>query len=343
MPPVSERAARVRFRRALSLMAMTLVAPGSAQLVAGNRRVGLVALRLWLGLLGLLLVTLAAVAVHRDLVFWLVSNTSLLLLLRVVLIAGAVGWAFLFFDAWRLGQPLSLGLGHRRAIVSVNGVLCLSVAGTLLFGAHLVAVQRDFIVTMFGDGDVTGAHSGRFNVLLMGGDSGAGRWGLRPDSMTVASIDADSGRTVLISLPRNMEDAPFRKGTVMHKQFPERLRLRGLLPQRRQHLGRRPHRSLPQVRQPRRRRDDHGDRGRHRPADQLLGDGQPRGVQEPGRRGRRRGAQRARPDPDRRPRLRRLRLHRARHRNGSTASRRSGSPGLARAPTTTRGWRGRSA
>jgi LCP family protein required for cell wall assembly len=220
-PRVSERAAKVRFRRALSLMAMTLVAPGSAQLVAGNRRVGLIALRIWVGLLGLLVVTLLAVAVHRDLVFWIVSNTSLLLVLRLVLMAAAVGWAFLFFDAWRLGQPLTLGLGHRRAVVSVNGVLCLAVAGTLLFGAHLVAVQRDFIVTMFGDGTVTGAHAGRFNVLLMGGDSGAGRWGLRPDSMTVASIDAETGRTVLISLPRNMEDPPFRKGTVMHQQFPD--------------------------------------------------------------------------------------------------------------------------
>jgi LCP family protein required for cell wall assembly len=221
MPPVSERAARVRFRRALSLMAMTLVAPGSAQLVAGNRQVGRVALRIWIGLLGLLVVTLAAVAVHRELIFSLGSNPSLLLLLRLALMAAAVGWAFLFVDAWRLGQPLSLGMAHRRAVVGVNGVLSLTVAGTLLFGAHLVAVQRDLIVTMFGDGTVTGAHAGRFNVLLMGGDSGAGRWGLRPDAMTVASIDAQSGRTVLISLPRNLEDAPFRRGTVMHEQFPD--------------------------------------------------------------------------------------------------------------------------
>ena len=36
----ADRAARVRFRRALALMAMTLVLPGTAQLVAGNRRSG---------------------------------------------------------------------------------------------------------------------------------------------------------------------------------------------------------------------------------------------------------------------------------------------------------------
>ncbi len=221
MSPVTERAARVRFRRALSLMAMTLVAPGSAQLTAGNRRVGQIALRIWLGLLTLALLTLAAVVVHRELAFWIVSNASLLLVLRLGLLAGAVAWAALFMDAWRIGQPLSLGVGHRRAVVGVNGLLCLSVAGMMLFGAHLVGVQRDFILTMFGDGEVSSAHAGRYNVLLLGGDSGAGRWGLRPDSMTVASIDEDTGRTVLIALPRNMANFPFREGSVMDEQFPD--------------------------------------------------------------------------------------------------------------------------
>ena len=221
MSPLSERAARVRFRRALSLMVMTLVVPGSAQLVAGNRAVGRIAFRVWLGVLAVLTVTLLAVLVHRDLVFWLVANTGLLLVLRLALIAGALFWAYLFVDAWRLGQPLTLALAHRRAVVGVNGLLCFGVAGTLLFGAHIVAVQRDFIVTMFGDSTVVGAHDGRFNVLLMGGDSGAGRWGLRPDSMTVASIDAVTGETVLISLPRNMENFPFAPGSVMDEQFPD--------------------------------------------------------------------------------------------------------------------------
>ena len=41
-----------------------------------------------------------------------------------------------------------------------------------------------------------GAHDGRYNVLLMGGDSGIDRWGLRPDSLSVASIDEDTGKTV---------------------------------------------------------------------------------------------------------------------------------------------------
>ena len=73
-----DRAARVRYRRALMLMVMTLLVPGSAQLVAGNRRLGRFATRLWavLVLLGLGGVLLAAW--HHQYVFWFVSDTSVL-------------------------------------------------------------------------------------------------------------------------------------------------------------------------------------------------------------------------------------------------------------------------
>ena len=216
-----ERAARIRFRRAIALMLMTLFLPGSAQLLAGNRRVGRVALEVWLLLVAGGLVAIVTGVLHHQFVFWAVSDPFVLLLLRLTLMGLAIGWAALFFDAWRIGQPLSLRFQHRRTVVGVNGVLCFSVAGSLLFGAHMVGVQRDLIMTMFGDGAATGAHHGRYNVLLMGGDSGSGRWGLRPDSMTVASIDAETGKTVLISLPRNMQNFPFRPGTPMAKAFPK--------------------------------------------------------------------------------------------------------------------------
>jgi LCP family protein required for cell wall assembly len=221
MSPVTERAARVRFRRAISLMVMTLVAPGSAQLLAGNRRVGLVALRIWVAVLAIGSVTAVVVLLNRGVVYQMAFDATLLLFLRIALLLGAVAWAALFVDAWRLGQPLTYGLAHRRATVGVNGLLCFAVAGTMLFGAHLVGVQRDLVIALFGDGEVTDAHDGRYNVLLLGGDSGAGRWGLRPDSMTIASIDAETGRTVLIGLPRNLANFPFREGSVMDEQFPD--------------------------------------------------------------------------------------------------------------------------
>lgn len=217
---VADRAARVRFRRAVTLMAFTLVVPGSAQLVAGNRRVGRIAVRIWLTTVVVVLAGVAVAAVHPPFAYWLAFSASVMGWARMLLLLGAIGWAALFIDAWRIGQPLSLRLPHRRAVVGINGILCFSVAGTLLFGAHLAAAQRDWL-TQFADGEIGDAHNGRYNILLMGGDSGADRWGLRPDSMTVASIDAVTGRTVMIGLPRNMEDFPFREGSVMDEEFPK--------------------------------------------------------------------------------------------------------------------------
>lgn len=216
----AERAARVRFRRAVTLMLMTLLVPGSAQLVAGDRRVGRIALRVWLAVLAVGFLLLATGFLRHDLAFRLAASTTVLLLVRLALIALALGWAALFIDAWRLGQPLTLHQKQRLAVVGLNGVLVFGVVGSLLFGSHLAAVQRDFMIATFGSGDAVGAHNGRYNVLLLGGDSGASRWGLRPDSLTIASIDARTGKTVLIGLPRNMADFPFAEGSVMHDQFP---------------------------------------------------------------------------------------------------------------------------
>jgi LCP family protein required for cell wall assembly len=211
----------VRFRRAVTLLVMTLVLPGSAQLVAGSRRVGWIALRVCIGLVGTLLLVVVIGLVSPGFIYWLVSNTFMLGLIRLLLCALAIGWAGLFVDSWRLGQPLELMQKQRLTMVGLNGIVCFSVAGTLLFASHMVAVQRDFIATMFGDGAATSAHHGRYNVLLLGGDSGVDRWGLRPDSITVASIDQETGKTVLFGLPRNMENFPFAKGSVMDQQFPD--------------------------------------------------------------------------------------------------------------------------
>ncbi len=308
---VKERATRVRFRRAVSLMVMTLLVPGSAQLLAGNRRVGRIALRVWFGAVLMLVGTLLVGLVWHGAVFYLVSNTLVLGVLRVLLMVAAIGWVLLFMDAWRLGQPLSLQQNHRLAVVGLNGFLSLTMAAVLLFGAHLVGVQRDFIVTMFGNGEVTGAHDGRFNVLMLGGDAGAGRSGLRPDSMTVASVDAETGRTVLVSLPRNMSSFPFRPGSVMAKQFPDGWNCDTCYLNAVSTWAMTITKSS-STRARRCRRDHPGHRGHHRPADQLLGDGQPPRVPRPGGRRRRGEAQRALAHPRRRARLRRHGLHRAR-------------------------------
>src|SRR4051794_26648829 len=95
--PTEERAARVRFRRALALMAMTLILPGSAQVACGDKRVGRAALRTWFALLAVALACLVAAGVHHEFAFWLVSDLAALQTVRISLMALAIGWAVLFF------------------------------------------------------------------------------------------------------------------------------------------------------------------------------------------------------------------------------------------------------
>ena len=276
--------------------------------------------------------------------FWLLSNTFVLGLVRIVLIVVAVGWALLFIDAWRLGDPLALRQKQRLAMVGINGVLCFSVAGTLLFASHVVGVQKDFMSAMFTDGAVTGATDGRYNVLLLGGDSGSDRWGLRPDSISVASIDAETGETVLFGLPRNMLNFPFAKGSIMDEQFPDGFDCGSECELNSLSTWAEDHKNLFKgVANPGIEATTLGGRGHHRPEDQLLRDGQHAGLPQAGR-----------------PRSAASRS------TSGTGSRSAGSatikgyiePGkrklngfetlwFARSrvptPTTTRGWRGRSA
>jgi polyisoprenyl-teichoic acid--peptidoglycan teichoic acid transferase len=212
---------RIRFRRAVTLLVMTLLMPGSAQLVAGNKRVGRVAVRIWLGCLTTGLLTLALGYFWRGFAFWLAFDGFASGFLRTVLTLLAIGWALLLIDAWRLGQPLGLAQRQRLVLVGLNGVTVFAVAGSLLFASHLLAVKSEFIGAVFGNGPASAAEHGRFNVLLVGGDKGAGRWGLRTDSMTVASVDEETGKTVLFGLPRNMTNFPFPEGTPLAEAYPD--------------------------------------------------------------------------------------------------------------------------
>ncbi len=48
----------------------------------------------------------------------------------------------------------------------------------------------------------------RLNILLMGGDAGPGRHGIRTDTMIVVSIDPETGDTAMLQVPRNFGNMP---------------------------------------------------------------------------------------------------------------------------------------
>jgi LCP family protein required for cell wall assembly len=215
------RSERVKLRRGLTFLGMTLLLPGSAQIAAGHRRVGRLALRVWIGVWVLVALVALLALVWRGAAIGLLTSGLTLRLVQLGLIALGLGWGLLLVDAWRISRPPELAQRHRLGFAVLNLALVFTVVGGLFASASIVSSQRDLMATVFAGGGDHEVKQGRYNVLLLGGDAGKDRVGLRPDSMTVASIDAETGRTVLVSLPRNLEDVPFPESSPLHAKFPK--------------------------------------------------------------------------------------------------------------------------
>ncbi|WP_404352835.1 LCP family protein [Phycicoccus jejuensis] len=207
-------------RRAVTLLVLTLVLPGSAQVAAGSKRLGRLALRVWAGVLCLALVAVLVGLVSRTTLLSVLTSGVVLVLLQGLLLCLAVLWVVLLVDAWRLGRPDRLPAGDRRRLLVLLLVLLL-VPGLVGWLGTTVGTARAAMTSVFGTGEAAGAVDGRYNVLLLGGDSGAGRTGLRPDSIQLASVDAQSGRAVLFGFSRETENIRFRPGSVMAGLMPD--------------------------------------------------------------------------------------------------------------------------
>jgi LCP family protein required for cell wall assembly len=208
-------------RRSLTLLALTVVMPGTAQLAAGNRRLGRFALRVWLGMWGAVALVVLLALVNRTAALTVVTHRWTLLVAQVVLLAWAVLWAVLLVDAWRLGQPDRLPRRDRRGLLVLLLALLLVLPGGAAYAGRNVGAARAAMTSVFASGEAAGAVDGRYNILLLGGDSGAGRVGMRPDSMQLASVDAETGRAVLFGFSRETENIHFRPGSVMAGLMPQ--------------------------------------------------------------------------------------------------------------------------
>jgi LCP family protein required for cell wall assembly len=127
----------------------------------------------------------------------------------------------LFVDAWRLGQPDRLPRRDRRGLLVLLLALLLVLPGGAAYASKNVGAARAAMTSVFASGEAAGAVDGRYNILLLGGDSGVGRVGMRPDSMQLASVDAETGRAVLFGFSRETENIRFRPGSVMAGLMPQ--------------------------------------------------------------------------------------------------------------------------
>ena len=113
------RGAWATLRRGLVLLGMTSVLPGSAQLVAGNRTVGTIALRVWLGAWAAALGFLALALVSRDAAVAVLSAGVTWSLLQAAVVVAGLAWVGLLVDAWRLSRPIDMHRPHRLGFAAL--------------------------------------------------------------------------------------------------------------------------------------------------------------------------------------------------------------------------------
>ncbi|SDL37480.1 LCP family protein [Tessaracoccus oleiagri] len=223
MPNAASDARQVHNRRAVGFLVMSALLPGSVQRFAGNRRIGALALRTWGAVVALVVIV--------GLAAWLAPGPTVSVLLtpwvtvlaKVLLWGLFAGWLLLLLDAWRLARPMDMPRRHRLAMTLGVGLLAITVGFTTGYIANAFTAAGTVGEVLPGGGDVE-EKAGRYNVLLLGLDSADDRIGIRPDSINVASVDAETGRTVLFGLPRNMQGVPFAEDSPMREPFPDGFR-----------------------------------------------------------------------------------------------------------------------
>jgi LCP family protein required for cell wall assembly len=208
-------------RRAATLLLLTAVLPGSAQVALGNRALGGAALRAWAGLIGAAALSALLLFASRETALTLLTHRWTLALVQWVLAGWAVLWLVLLVDAWRLSRPQRLPRRDRRVLLVALVVLVLVLPGGTAWASRTVSQARSAMSALFTSGEAVPTADGRWNILLLGGDSGAGRVGLRPDSIQLASVDADTGRAVLFGFSRETEPITFEPGSTMAGLMPE--------------------------------------------------------------------------------------------------------------------------
>jgi LCP family protein required for cell wall assembly len=212
--------APVLTKRAFVLILMTLLVPGSAQTVAGSRRLGRTALRLTFTVWALALLAIVLLLTSRSTLINILANPATSLLLVIGLTALAIGWAALFINTLRLIRPVLLAPGIRPVVGAALVLAMVLGSGSLGYAAYMLNVSRDAIGSIFSSGPTMEPSDGRYNFLMMGGDAGADRTGRRPDSLSVISVDAKTGDTALISVPRNLQNAQFSEDSPMRTVYP---------------------------------------------------------------------------------------------------------------------------
>jgi polyisoprenyl-teichoic acid--peptidoglycan teichoic acid transferase len=218
--PDQQGSPQLRVRRAWWLVGLGILIPGAPQLLAGSRRLGRFGVGstfvFWAGAI----VTMVLYVAARPVLLTIATNVFALFGIQVVLVFYAVLWVILGLDTLRTIRLVRLPSVARLAVASLAIAAIVVTSGGIGYAAVVTGAARGLLDTVFSGGTIEPPIDGRYNILLLGGDAGPDRLGLRPDSISVASIDAASGAATMIGIPRNLEQVRFSDDSPLWNAFP---------------------------------------------------------------------------------------------------------------------------
>ncbi|MDQ2781110.1 MAG: LCP family protein [Actinomycetota bacterium] len=222
---------------------LAAIIPGAGLIGTRYRRFGWLLLTVLVLAVVALALTLVAKGATTTALSLAVRPDLLLTVAGVATIGGLV-WIFSIILTHRGTMPARADRSSRFGLRALTALMCLLVALPAFQVVRYSLIQRDVVSSVFGDlpsktvaGNSGGSNPGstvspdesapdpwagvqRVNMLLIGSDAGSDRVGVRTDSMVVASMDPQNGNTVLVSVPRNLERAPFPTTNPLYKLYP---------------------------------------------------------------------------------------------------------------------------
>jgi polyisoprenyl-teichoic acid--peptidoglycan teichoic acid transferase len=218
----------LRLRDAIVVTSLSALLPGTGYIYNGRRALGLAVL-IPSVTIGILVGWLFPHNLHAALDF--AFDPKRLKMAAALLAVALLAWIVVVVTTYLMVRPVPVERWKTWVGGVFVGVLCIAVAAPVTVAARYAMIQADLVETVFSDAkNVTTpkhvtekdpwAGRRRVNLLLLGGDGGAGRIGVRTDSMILVSIDTRTGRTVTFSLPRNMMYAQFPRKSPLHRVYP---------------------------------------------------------------------------------------------------------------------------
>lgn len=222
------------------------IVPGVGQFIVGDKRRGSVLIAVDVAILLTIFLYLRDELTMAKL--WFQPDHLALMMIGNIVLFGYRIWAA--DDAYRSGKnldPRRLGIGTGAMLGAGIGLAAILVLPHAVFGYYDL-IQYDLITSVFSSSPTTtvpavpGTTSPpvttetgetipqpdtttttvpaetlwqpgeRLNILLIGGDFGEGRTGIRTDTMITVSIDPVTGDTAMFSVPRNWTQSPLPEG-----------------------------------------------------------------------------------------------------------------------------------